>query len=135
MAGQLFAAPAYAQRAVPVSLVLKDSFGRDDIVAILRIDPSRYSTPVLALKRDAATAELLASMISALTHATAKSATPYTSMEWTTKQAVRSPDGPALRQADALLKRLRATSVSSHPKIGHVRELAVTLQVALANTP
>lgn len=130
MLSHLYAEPARAQRAVPVSLVLKDTFGREDIVAILRIEPGKYRAPILALKRDAATAALLASMISALAEATAKTGTPYLSIEWTTKHSVRHPDATALRQAESLLTRLRSITAAQRTDIGRVSELAVTLQLA-----
>jgi hypothetical protein len=128
----LVATSGVAQSGVPVRFVLKSEFGRPDIVAIVRIERSKFAEPVVALKASALTPQLVATAVGYLRAMNRKfglSSTEKVSVELTATSRLR-----AVRASEELWIAQLTSSLRNQPErqlsvIGKGREAVVRLNL------
>ncbi|MHB1298214.1 MAG: hypothetical protein ACYC0B_06775 [Gemmatimonadaceae bacterium] len=122
--------PVSAQQHTKVALVLKDSFPSHDLLAMIRIDSERFVTPVVALRAEAATPELLAIALRRVTTLERRqeiTGVRTLSFEILRTSPLATPTEAELRRARTLLSHVRAAKKRDVAGIGRVRHVSVTV--------
>lgn len=123
---------ASAQATIPVTILLKEEFGRPEITAIVRVDGSKSPRPVIALKRAALSPELLMAAVAILPVARTKSSNSgnqLSSVEITTRNRLRPIKEQDLQWARSILSSLQARPETNIAAVGKVRELVAQVPI------